>query len=69
MQPKSALLQRMIAHIDAVDWRRTGRIPVARRAIYAMAFAGLSREDAIAQMQAAGWTVEQAQRIIEENGP
>ena len=67
MQPTSALLQRMIAHIDAADWRRTDRIHVARRAIYAMAVAGLSREDAIAQMLAARWTVEQAHKIIEEN--
>lgn len=58
------LLARMIAHIDAADWRPTPRISEARASILDMAANRITRAQALERMIAAGWTDAQAAKII-----
>ena len=63
----SPLLARMMARIDAVDWKISPKLKVARCAVIDLARGDITHDDAIGLMLAVGYDADQAQRIIQEN--
>ena len=63
----SPLLARMMARIDAVDWRISPKLKIARCAVIDLARGTITHADAIGLMLAAGYSADQAQIIIQEN--